>query len=260
MASKMDQAKFVAARRAIEFVEDGMRVGLGSGATSALMVRALGELVREDGLRIRAVATSDATAELARMVGIELCDLSDLRWLDVTIDSADEVDGQLNLIKGAWGALWKEKIVATASDHLITIADKSKSVASLGRFPLPVEVVPFGWETTAALIEELLGGLDVVSREVVLRQSASRPFRTDQGNLILDLHLESIGAPQQLAMVLNQVPGVVENGLFLDMCDTLILGHSDGTVEMREIASGRISHEWVDMSRSDNLFGDILDA
>lgn len=258
--SPIDQAKYIAARRSIDFIEDGMRVGLGTGSTAVFMVRALGELVREDSLRIRCAATSTSTAALAKEVGLDVQELADLRWLDVTIDGADEVDANLNLIKGGGGALLMEKIVATASDHMIVIADPSKLVGGLGKFPLPVEVIPFGWQTTSDLIEELLLSLDVGNRRIVLRESGGEVFTTDQGNIILDLHLERIGAPAQLAMVLNQVPGVVENGLFLDMCDTLVVGQTDGTVEVRDIASGKMIHEQVDIERAENLFQDIVDG
>src|SRR6056297_2239287 len=152
--SPIDKAKFVAAKRSVDYVEDGMRVGLGTGSTAAWMVRCLGELVREDGLRIKGVPTSTRTADLAREVGIEVISLDEAKWLDITINGADEFDGELNLIKGGGGALLQEKIVATASDQLVVIADKTKQVETLGAFHLPLEVVPFGWQTTKALIEE----------------------------------------------------------------------------------------------------------
>ncbi|MDX1784800.1 MAG: ribose-5-phosphate isomerase RpiA, partial [Roseovarius sp.] len=208
--SPIDKAKFVAAKRAVDFVEDGMRVGLGTGSTAAWMVRCLGELVREDGLKIRGVPTSTRTAQLAREVGIEVISLDEAKWLDLTIDGADEFDGELNLIKGGGGALLQEKIVATASDQMIVIADAAKEVERLGAFPLPVEVIPFGWQTSRALIEEMLISVDVMGRDVTLRMNGERPFITDEGNHILDLHLGRIGNARQLAMVLNQIPGVVE--------------------------------------------------
>ncbi|MFP4275770.1 MAG: ribose-5-phosphate isomerase RpiA, partial [Paracoccaceae bacterium] len=196
--SPIDKAKFVAARRAADFVEDGMRVGLGTGSTAAWLVRCLGEMVREDGLKIRGVPTSTRTAELAREVGIEVISLDEARWLDITIDGADEFDDDLNLIKGGGGALLQEKIVATASDQMIVIADIGKQVETLGAFPLPIEVIPFGWQTTRALVEETLVGMDVLGREVTLRMNGEVPFFTDEGNHILDLHLRRIGNPRQL--------------------------------------------------------------
>jgi ribose 5-phosphate isomerase A len=255
--SPIDKAKFVAAKRSVDFVEDGMRVGLGTGSTAAWMVRCLGEMVREDGLKIRGVPTSTRTAQLARDVGIEVVSLDEARWLDVTIDGADEFDGNLNLIKGGGGALLQEKIVATASDQMIVIADVGKEVEGLGAFPLPVEVVPFGWQTTKALIEELLVSMDVLGRDTTLRMNGDRPFITDEGNYILDLHLGRIGNAGQMAMVLNQMPGVVENGLFIDICDIVIVGHGDGRVETRDINDGTVEEDRLDFVEEDNLFADL---
>ena len=257
--SPIDKAKFVAAKRAVDFVEDGMRVGLGTGSTAAWMVRCLGELVREDGLRIKGVPTSTRTAALARDVGIEVISLDEARWLDLTIDGADEFDGNLNLIKGGGGALLQEKIVATASDQMIVIADVGKEVETLGAFPLPVEVIPFGWQTSKALLEEMLVSMDVLGRDVTLRMNGDRPFVTDEGNHILDLHLNRIGNARQLAMVLNQVPGVVENGLFIDVCDVVIVGYGDGRVETRDINQGTVETDRLDFLEDENLFRDLGD-
>jgi len=255
--SPIDKAKFVAAKRAVDFVEDGMRVGLGTGSTAAWMVRCLAEVVRQDGLKIRAVPTSTRTAALARELGIEVVSLDEAKWLDLTIDGADEFDGALNLIKGGGGALLQEKIVATASDQMIVIADAGKEVGALGAFPLPVEVIPFGWQTTKALIEEMLVSIDVLGRSTSLRMNGDRPFLTDEGNHILDLHLGRIGNARQLAMVLNQVPGVVENGLFIDICDVVVVGYGDGRVETRDINQGTVETEKLDFVESENLFRDI---
>jgi len=254
--SPIDKAKYVAARRAVDMVEDGMRVGLGTGSTAAWMVRCLGELVREEGMKVTGVATSDRTARLAEEVGIEVKSLDEVRWLDLTIDGADEYDPNLNLIKGGGGALLQEKIVATASDQMVVIADLSKQVDTLGAFPLPVEVVPFGWQTTKALIEEMLSNVDVMGRAASLRLNGSEPFRTDEGNFILDLHLRRIANAPQLSLVLNQIPGVVENGLFLDICDVLVIGNGDGTVEVRDINNGTVEHERIEVIESENLFAD----
>ncbi|MHC0053233.1 ribose-5-phosphate isomerase RpiA [Actibacterium sp. D379-3] len=255
--SPIDKAKFVAAKRAVDFVEDGMRVGLGTGSTAAWMVRCLGELVREDGLRIKGVPTSTRTAELARQVGIEVISLDEAKWLDLTIDGADEFDADLNLIKGGGGALLQEKIVATASDQMIVIADVAKEVAQLGAFPLPVEVIPFGWQTTKALIEETLINIDVLTRDTTLRMNGEAPFVTDEGNFIVDMHLTRIGNPRQLALVINQIPGVVENGLFIDICDVVVIGHGDGRVELRDINAGTVEEDKIDFLDNDNLFADL---
>ena len=257
--SPIDKAKFVAAKRAADFIEDGMRVGLGTGSTAAWLVRCIGEMVRDDGLRIKGVPTSTRTAQLAREVGIEVISLDEARWLDLTIDGADEFDNDLNLIKGGGGALLQEKIVATASDRMIVIADIGKEVESLGAFPLPVEMIPFGWRTTQALIEETLVSMDVLGRQATLRMNGDVPFVTDEGNHILDLHLKRIGNPREVAMVLNQMPGVVENGLFIDICDTVVIGYGDGRVELRDINEGTVTHDRIDFVESDNLFTDLAE-
>jgi ribose 5-phosphate isomerase A len=253
----IDTSKFAAAVRAADMVDSGMTVGLGTGSTAAWMVRRLGERIRDEGLRITGVPTSDRTATLAREVGVPLTTLDQVRWLDLTIDGADEIDARFALIKGGGGALLREKIVATASDRMIVIADPTKRVAHLGAFPLPVEVIPFGWRTSQALIEELLGSLDVTGDRVALRHAGDQPFRTDEGNLILDLHLARIGNPRQLALLLNQVPGVVENGLFVDICDTLVTGHPDGRVEVLDVNEGTRAEARIDLGAPANIFSDV---
>ncbi|MEM6341823.1 MAG: ribose-5-phosphate isomerase RpiA [Pseudomonadota bacterium] len=257
--SPIDKAKYVAARRAADYVEDGMRVGLGTGSTAAWLVRCLGEMVRDEGLKIRGVPTSTRTADLARKVGIEVITLDEARWLDLTIDGADEFDPDLNLIKGGGGALLHEKIVATASDQMIVIADAGKEVEHLGAFPLPVEVIPLGWKTTQSLIEETLVSMDVMGRSSSLRMNAEKPFITDEGNYILDLHLGRIGNPRQFALVMNQMPGVVENGIFVDICDTVIIGFADGRIELRDLNEGSVRQGVVEVAENDNLFTDLAD-
>lgn len=257
--SPIDKAKFLAARRAVDFVEHGMRVGLGTGSTAAWMVRCLAERVREEGLRVTGVPTSTRTAQLARQVGLTVTSLDDAKWLDLTIDGADEFDGELALIKGGGAALLQEKIVATASDQMIVIADAAKEVTALGAFPLPVEVIPFGWQTTRALVEELLGSMDVMGRDITLRMNGDKPLVTDEANYILDLHLKRIGNPRQLALVLNQIPGVVENGLFVDICDIVVVGHPDGRVTVRDINEGSDTEERLDIEPPENIFADLGD-
>jgi ribose 5-phosphate isomerase A len=255
--SPIDKAKFVAAKRAVDFIEDGMKVGLGTGSTAAWMVRCLGERVREEGIKIVGVPTSTRTAELARQMGIHVTSLDEAKWLDVTIDGADEFDQQLALIKGGGAALLQEKIVATASDLMIVIADAAKEVQQLGAFPLPIEVIPFGWQTTKALVEEMLVSMDVMARDVTLRMNGASPLITDESNYILDLHLKRIGNPRQLGLVLNQIPGVVENGLFIDICDIVIIGNGDGRVTVRDINSGSETDDMVHFKPTDNIFADL---
>ena len=256
--SPIDRAKFIAAKQATTYVKSGMKVGLGTGSTAAWLVQCLGEMV-EDGLKIKAVPTSARTAKLARDVGIEIITLDEAKWLDLTIDGADEFDPDLCLIKGGGGAHLREKIVATASDRMIVIADASKKVDALGAFPLPVEVIPFGLETTQALIEEALIGMDVLGRGVTRRMIGDEPFVSDEGNAILDLHLSRIGNPRQLSLVLNQIPGVVENGLFIDICDMVIVGHGDGRVDVTDITNGTREELRFDVLDDDNIFADLND-
>ncbi|WP_135450330.1 ribose-5-phosphate isomerase RpiA [Tabrizicola caldifontis] len=257
--SPMDKAKYAAARRSVDFVEDGMKLGLGTGSTAAWMVRCLAERVKTEGLKLTCVATSRRTAELATGLGIRVVPMDDVKWLDLTIDGADEFDPHLNLIKGGGAALLQEKIVATASDRMIVIADAAKEVAQLGAFPLPVEVIPFGWQTTKALIEETLYSLDVLNREVSLRLDRDKPLKTDEGHYILDLNLKRIGNPRQLALVLNQIPGVVENGLFIDICDIVVIGNGDGRVTVRDINSGMVEDVAIDVAQTVNIFADLGD-
>lgn len=257
--SPIDTAKFVAAKQATEYVESGMKVGLGTGSTAAWLVQCLGEMVRDEGLRIKGVPTSARTAKLARQVGIDVITLDDARWLDVTIDGADEYDDDLCLIKGGGGAHLQEKVVATASERMIVIADASKKVDRLGGFPLPLEVLKFGYRTTQDLIAETLMGMDVLNRDISLRMNGTTPFVTDEGNYILDLDLKRIGNPRQLSLALNQIPGVVENGLFIDICDMVIVGHANGKVEVTDVTNGTNEVVRFDVRDDDNIFVNIAD-
>ncbi len=232
--SPQDLAKKVAAEEALTFVESGMKLGLGTGSTAALFVKLLGERVRNEGLKVTGVPTSIRTGELAEACGIKLTTLNEAGWLDITIDGADEFDEELRLIKGGGGALLQEKIVACASDQMIVIGDLSKQVRELGAFPLPVEVVPFGWQVTEALIAETLDDYDVDSKKMTLRLFKDEPFLTDEGNFILDLHLRRIGDPEDLAAALNLIPGVIETGLFINVADVVVIGREDGTSDIIE--------------------------
>jgi len=257
--SPIEIAKFVAAKQATQYVQSGMKVGLGTGSTAEWLVRCLGEMVRDQGLQIKGVPTSVRTAKLARDLGIDIITLDDAKWLDLTIDGTDEYDDKLHLIKGGGGAHLREKVVASASDRMIVIADATKQVATLGAFPLPVEVLPFGMRTTRTLIEEALIGADVLGREVTQRMQGDAPFVTDEGNFILDLHLKRIGDPRDLAIVLNQIPGVVENGLFIDICDVVIVGHGNGKVEVRDITNDTRDVVQFDVQDDTNLFDSVSD-
>lgn len=226
--SANERAKRAAAARALDFVESGMRLGLGTGSTAAWLVKLLGEKVRAGRLDVTCVPTSSRTRDLAEECGVRVTTLDELGWLDLTIDGADEFDPELRLIKGGGGALLQEKIVATASDKMIVISDPAKEVERLGAFPLPVEIVRFGWQVTKTIVEGLLEEADVAGRQATLRLNRDEPFVTDEGHYIIDLHLRRIGAPERLAALLARVPGVVETGLFLNVADTIVVGREDG--------------------------------
>ena len=223
MNDKADLQKRRAAARSLDYVEAGMTLGLGTGSTAAHMVRLLGERVRA-GLDVRGVPTSRATEALASEMGIPLLTLEDVTRLDLAIDGADEIDGDFQLIKGGGGALLREKVVASVSDRLVIIADRSKMVRGLGAFPLPVEVVRFAWKVVAEAIED-----DGVT--ATLRMVDGAPFVTDEGHCILDCAHGRIEDAHALAARLGAIPGVVEHGLFLDMADVAILaGEGDAEV------------------------------
>ena len=219
----MSSNKQRAAAAGAELITDGMVLGLGTGTTASYLVQILGERVRQ-GLRIQGVPTSEATRQLAVAEGVPLTTLEEQPVLDLCLDGADEVDPELNLIKGGGGALLREKIVASAARQRIIMVDVSKCVDCLGAFPLAVEVIPFGWEVTRRQLEQF-GGVPA------LRQREGKPFVTDQGHYIIDCALSQIEDAPRLNHQLNQLPGVVENGLFVDMTDRLIIGSPDGIAE-----------------------------
>lgn len=218
--------KIAAAQAALEHVEDGMRLGIGTGSTADEFVRLLAEKVA-GGLKVKGVPTSERTARLCLDLGVPLYSLDDLPELDLTIDGTDEVDGNLGLIKGGGGALLREKIVAAASARMIVIADETKIVGTLGRFPLPIEVVPFGLSATRIAIERLAARLGL-SGEIVQRQGKDEPYVTDGGHFILDASFGRIPDAEALAEGLVAIPGVVEHGLFLNMADAAIIASEAG--------------------------------
>ncbi|MFL6257258.1 MAG: ribose-5-phosphate isomerase RpiA [Pyrinomonadaceae bacterium] len=215
-------AKQRAGFKAAEFVEDGMRVGLGTGTTAQWLVVRLGELVRA-GLRVRCVPTSRRTEEQARGLGITLVTLGEVGELDIAIDGADEIGPELALIKGGGGALLREKLVASAARRFVVIADASKRVDVLGRFPLPVEVVRFGWELTARRVAPVVG-----VEPLLRRDTNGEPFVTDNGNYILDCRCGAIQDPARTERELKSLVGVVESGLFVGMADTAVVADEEG--------------------------------
>lgn len=218
--------KQLAAEKAVEYVKDGMKVGLGTGSTAYWAIRKLGERVSE-GLKITAVATSRASEEQARELGIPLVAFGDIDRLDLTIDGADELDSRLQLIKGGGGALLREKIVASNSTRMIVIADESKVVSTLGKFPLPVEIVPFAWEWTVAELAKL-------GCKPELRLNGEELFKTDNGNYIADCRFEVIESAPELALAIQSIPGVVDHGLFIGIASMAVVAKQDGSIEIIE--------------------------
>jgi ribose 5-phosphate isomerase A len=224
-----DELKQRAAEHALTLVEAGMVLGLGTGSTAAKFVELVARRVK-DGLRIVCVPTSEATRAQAERLGIPLTSLDETPHIDLVVDGADELDDELRLIKGGGGALLREKIVATASDRMVVIADESKRVRTLGSFPLPVEVVPFGLQATRDLIEALAAEAGCSGAIRLRLDQDGKPFATDSGNYILDCAFGRIDEPEALDQALKLIPGVVENGLFLGIADLAIVAGRDGIV------------------------------
>lgn len=219
-------AKEIAARRAVDYVEDNMIVGLGTGSTAYWAIQELGHRVQK-GLNIKGIATSNQSGDLAKSLGIQLIPFSQINEIDITIDGADEVDYNFNLIKGGGGALLREKIVAAASMLFIVIVDETKLVPTLGAYPLPVEIVKFGHEVT---IKKLFS----LGCRPELRRTKDEVYITDNGNYIVDCHFGQITNPQILHNEINLIPGVVDNGLFVNMARRVIVGFKDG--ELKEFS------------------------
>lgn len=226
-----DLWKRQAAARAMELVRPGMRIGLGTGSTAEKFVALLGERVAS-GLEVVCVPTSEGTAIQARSLGIRLSTLDETPYLDLTVDGADELDGRLNLIKGGGGALLREKIVATASERVVIVADVGKRVEALGAFPLPVEVVRFGLRATGNLIEMLAADAGCRGTMTLRQGTDGQPFVTDGGNYIFDCAFGRIDKVELLDEALKAIPGVVESGLFLGIADTAYVAGPSGVEEI----------------------------
>lgn len=220
------EMKIKAAAVALGFVEDGMRLGIGTGSTAEEFVRLLAEKVA-GGFKVEGVPTSERTARLCLELGVPLKSLDELPELDLTIDGADEVDSALRLVKGGGGALLREKIVAWASTRMVVIADETKLVPTLGRFPLPVEVNPFGLGATRRAVEKAASRLGLAG-EIRLRQSGDGVFVTDGGHYILDASFGLIPDAEALSGALHAIPGVVEHGLFIDIADVAVIAGTEG--------------------------------
>ncbi|TGY89606.1 ribose-5-phosphate isomerase RpiA [Marinicauda algicola] len=226
----MSAQKLNAARAALDYVEDGMILGLGSGSTAAEFVRLLGAALKQDEIAIKGIPTSRETEQIAREAGVPLIPIEQADRIDLTVDGADEVDGRFRLIKGGGACLLREKIIADASDLMVVIIDETKLVESLGAFPLPVEVDPFGFTITAKKVFDALRRAGVARPEVTLRRLGDglEPLVTDGGHYILDCACGEIPEPELAAAELIDIPGVIEHGLFLDLARVVIVGEDDG--------------------------------
>jgi ribose 5-phosphate isomerase A len=231
MTDLTEQAKRLSAKEAAKLVSNGVTVGLGTGSTTAYAIEELGRRIREEGLKIQGIPTSYQAAYLARRVGIPVRTLDDVNRVDIAIDGADEVDPQKNLIKGGGAAHTREKIIDSLADFFVVVVDDSKIVNRLGeKFPVPVEVIPMG---LAPVMDRLKG----MGGDPILRVAANKdgPVITDQGNLVVDVRFASIEDPGELESTLNNIPGVVENGLFVKLAQLIIVGNrQDGTVKRIE--------------------------
>jgi ribose 5-phosphate isomerase A len=234
-----EDLKKAAALAALELVRPGMRLGLGTGSTARHFVDGLGAKVAA-GLEVICVATSEATQAQAESLSIPMSTLDETPELDLTIDGADEIDSALRLIKGGGAALLREKIVAAASKRMIVIADTGKQVETLGRFPLPIEVVPFGLEATRRAVAAAIASSGASGELKLRKRTDGATLLTDGGHYILDAHLGRIELPDVLALALNQVPGVVEHGLFLGLANAAFLAGSDGVRVLGDPAGERL--------------------
>lgn len=227
MSDSVSEGKRACGRRAADLVQDGMVVGLGTGSTFFFALERLAERVKKEGLNIRGVPTSRDTEQRARAFGIPLTDLDEVMELDLTIDGADEIDKEKRMIKGGGGALVREKIVAACSKEMVVIVSREKIVERLGvRFMLPVEVLPFGWWQASKRLERL------GARPALRNRPSGAHFMTDNGNFIVDCRFDGIEDPSALELRINQIPGVVDNGLFVGMAGRVVIGDADGRVEI----------------------------
>ena len=230
MIMNSEQIKQQLGIKAAELVEEGTTIGIGTGSTAKHFISALGKRV-EKGLNIRGVPTSDSSKLLAEESGIPTLDLNDAETIDIAFDGADEINDSLDLIKGGGGAMLQEKMVAFAARHFIVMADESKMVQQLGKFPLPVEVVPYGWKKVKLYIEAM------GCKQVTLRIRNENVFITEHEHYILDCHFNTIPDPDTLNQQLHSIPGVVETGLFLHMAKDVLVGYADGTTKLIHRAS-----------------------
>lgn len=231
-AEEQDLSRSSAAKYSLRYLEYKMKVGLGTGTTAEALVKEIGTRNLQEELDLKFVSTSNRTTKLAGSLGIRISDLSEIRWLDLVLDGADEFDSDLNLIKGGGGALLQEKIVASSTDSMKVIASKSKKVAVLGKFPLPIEIIRFGWSSTIGRLDDLFSSSGYSFSTKSMRTRGNEMFITDEGHFIVDYCLEKIHNPHELEHDLNKIVGVVDCGLFVGLCDQVIAGTKEGKIEV----------------------------
>ena len=233
-AREQDLSRSSAAKYSLRYLEQKMKVGLGTGSTAEALVREIGTRNLQEELDLIFVATSTRTKILAESLGLRISDLSEVRWLDLVLDGADEFDSALNLIKGGGGALLQEKIVASSADSMKVIASNSKKVVTLGKFPLPIEIIRFGWASTLQRLDNQFGtsGYDFSSKSMRIRDD--NLFVTDEGHYIVDYFFQKIHNPHELEKIINKIVGVVDCGLFVGLCDQVITGSKEGKIEIFE--------------------------
>ena len=231
-AEEQDLSRSSAAKYSMRYIEKKMKVGLGTGTTAEALVREIGFRNLQEELDLTFVATSSRTTKLAESLGLRISDLSEIRWLDLVLDGADEFDSELNLIKGGGGALLQEKIVASSADSMKVIASQSKKVEVLGKFPLPIEIIRFGWASTLQRLDDLFRstGYNFINKS--MRTRGNDLFITDEGHFIVDYCFQKIHNPQELEKDVNKIVGVVDCGLFVGLCDQVITGSKEGKIEV----------------------------
>ena len=253
-----DKAKYASAKYSLNFIKDGMKIGLGTGSPAAWFVVLLSDYIKRNDIKVTTVATSNFTKTLAKAVGVIVVSLDEIECLDLTIDGADEFDDHLNLIKGGGGALLQEKIVASASSEMIVIADTGKYVKKLGKFPLPIEVVPFGASSTKSMIDKLFLTCGFMNISGIFRQKNGQIFVTDEGNNIIDYKLTKIDNVEELSKKINNLTGVIEHGIFTNLCTKVIVGKPNGGIYLFSKQLKTNKFQAIDLSEMNRLNKTIM--
>jgi ribose 5-phosphate isomerase A len=256
-ASPIEIAQFAAAKAAAQLVGAGMRVGLGTSPVTEWIARCLAERVEQEGLACTVIASCNEQSSLLSALGLTVATFDEAKWLDISFAGAGEFDADLNFLLPSSAALVREKLVLTATERMVLVSDMSREVLKIGTLPVSLEVTPEGAGATQLLIEEALLDLHVLGRTTRLRQGQGGPVMSEQGNYILDLFPHQITNPRRMALILAQIPGVIETGLCVDLCDKAVLGQGDGTVEMRDLSQGTQRRHLQEEDEAGNIFADL---